>query len=425
MNALASYRRPLRWLLALAAWIVPALAQAGYFQWDVVTLPASSGASCGNGTPYRFFVNRTPFNRHLAIVYEGGGACWDQAACAGVGPLSAVNPNGIPSDYMQKFENQPKLGLVTPFSARIDPFQAAPTQSWNMVYLPYCTGDVHTGSALREYSDADPAHPRVQYHYGQANIRAAATWLRDNTGRPEKLLLTGFSAGSVGATANYGVMRETLQPTGRSQLLADSGLLFPAPRTGSPAVYPSLPLHETIRAAWKLDKPGGLLSTFASMAGYDPNNLGSITSAVAMRYPQDRFGFLMFQADGNFSAFSYAKFYPEFGTVPPGSPAFAALLNTKWRLDLENYLPSLASHANVGYHAAFFRPFNQSHCLTIIDWSGTGIEEDGIPSIAPFVDNILQRQAGPMRNYEDNNVADLTRPVSWVLTLLGFLGIAQ
>src|SRR5690606_14940600 len=32
-------------------------AHAAYFTWEMVELPASSGASCGNGTPYRFFVN--------------------------------------------------------------------------------------------------------------------------------------------------------------------------------------------------------------------------------------------------------------------------------------------------------------------------------------------------------------------------------
>lgn len=157
-------------LLALATpW-----AAAGYFQWDMVELPAASGAACGDGSPYRFFVNRTPLSKNLVAVFEGGGACWDQNACLGIGPLSAANPNGIPPDYMQHLNNMAAKGLVTPFSARTDPFQKVQTQSWNIVYLPYCTGDVHSGSRIAVYDDADPAHPRTQYHRGQANIRAAA-----------------------------------------------------------------------------------------------------------------------------------------------------------------------------------------------------------------------------------------------------------
>ena len=62
-------------------------AHAGFFRWEAVELPASSGASCGNGTPYRFFVNRTPFTSKTVVMFEGGGACWDQAACKG-GTLS-------------------------------------------------------------------------------------------------------------------------------------------------------------------------------------------------------------------------------------------------------------------------------------------------------------------------------------------------
>ena len=51
-----------RHLAALALAAAAPLAQAGYFQWEMVELPPESGAACGNGSPYRFFVNRTPFS---------------------------------------------------------------------------------------------------------------------------------------------------------------------------------------------------------------------------------------------------------------------------------------------------------------------------------------------------------------------------
>ena len=47
-----------------ACWLVLAWAgqaHASYFLWETVELPVSSASACGNGTPYRFFVNRTPF----------------------------------------------------------------------------------------------------------------------------------------------------------------------------------------------------------------------------------------------------------------------------------------------------------------------------------------------------------------------------
>ncbi|MED5618283.1 pectin acetylesterase-family hydrolase [Ideonella sp. BN130291] len=412
-------RSLLRTLGSLTLALAAPLASAGLQQWDMVELPVDSGAACGNGTPYRFFVNRAAASNNTVIVYEGGGACWDQKACMGQGPLSAANPDGIPPDYMQHLTNMAANGLVTPFSARTDPFQAVQTQSWNIVYLPYCTGDVHSGNKITVYSDADPAHPRVEYHRGQVNVRGAAQWLRQNLGQPEKLLLTGFSAGGVGSTVTYALMRDTLQPTGKVSLLADSGPLMPAPRSGTPEQYPSLPLHEKIRSAWGLDEPEGLVTQFGGMPGFDVNNLGSVSGALAQRYPQDRFGYMVFQADGNFSAFSYAKFYDDIANAPDAR-AYRQALYGRWTPDINRWMAELQQYGNVSYHVPFFRNFNQSHCLTIIDFSGTGIEDAGVESLAPFVDNTLDR--GPvMRHAEADHVSDFFQPLSTAIRLFKLL----
>lgn len=398
-----------RTLSTLALLLAAPLVQAGYFQWEMVELPPESGAACGDGSPYRFFVNRTPLSRDVAVSYEGGGACWDQKACLGEGRLGAANPNGIPPDYMQSANVA--FGLVTPFTARNDPAQTVQTQSWNLVFLPYCTGDVHSGSKVAVYADAYPETPRVEYHRGQANVSAAAAWLRANLGRPEKMLLTGFSAGGVGSTTTYALMRNTLQPTGKATLLADSGPLMTAPRNGSPAQYPSLPLHTTIRDAWGLDLPDGLITRFGSLlTGFDPNNLGSVNGALALTYPADRFGFMVFTRDMNFSAFSYEKFYPDIANAPTPA-AYRDALFSRWWPDLAQWAAGLDGHANVGYYVPYFRNVNDSHCTTIIDFSGTGIEAFGIASVGAFVDNALDR-GPPIRVVEPENTADFTQVLS-------------
>lgn len=397
---------------------VPA-ALAGYFQWQMVELPASSGASCGNGTPYRFFVNRTPLSKDLVMVYEGGGACWDQNACSGIGPLSAANPDGIPPDYLQQL-NTAAYGLVTPFSSRNSPFQAVSTQRWNIVYLPYCTGDVHSGNKVTVYADANPAQPRTQYHRGQANIRGAAEWLRQNLGQPRDLLLTGFSAGGVGSTTTYPIVRDTLAPTGRASLIADSGVLMQAPRGASDVQYPSIRLHETIRPAWGLDAPGGLVSTVApTLPGFDDGNLGSFNGALARRYPNDRFTYLNFQEDMNFSSFSYAKFYEDIANAPDERTKRQLTL-ARWQPDLARHAEDLRPLANVSFHTAWFRNFNQSHCLTIIDFSGTGIEAAGLADIGVVVEGTLAR-APQVQAVEARNPADYTQPLSVAIRLFKWL----
>lgn len=397
---------------ALALASAAPLALAGYFRWEMVELPPESGAACGNGSPYRFFVNRTPFSHDLAITYEGGGACWDQKACLGEGKLGAWNPNGIPPDYMSSANVA--YGLVTPFTARNDPAQQVQTQSWNLVFLPYCTGDVHSGSKLVVYDDAYPDTPRVQYHRGQANISAAAAWLRAHLGQPGKLLLTGYSAGGVGSTVTYALMRNALVPTGDSTLLADSGPLVPAPRGSSSDDYPSLPLHETIRTAWGLDEPDGLVTRFGGLlVGFDPDDFGSVNGALARTYPADRFGFMVFSRDTNFSAFSYEKFYPDISGAP-NPRAWREAVFSRWWPDLARWSAELAGYDNVSFHQPYFRNVNDSHCLTIIDFSGTGIESAGVDSLASFVDAALDRGA-IMRNVEPENRDDFTQELSpWV-----------
>jgi len=274
---------------------------------------------------------------------------------------------------------------------------------------------VHSGNKVTVYSDSDPYHPRVQYHRGQVNIAAAAQWLRQNMGRPEQLLLTGFSAGGVGSTVTYALVRDTLQPTGKVSLLADSGPLMPAARGGTPEQFPSLPLHERIRSAWGLDEPTGLITQFGSMPGFDVNNLGTVSGALAQRYPQDRFGYMVFQADGNFSAFSYAKFYDDL-IHAPDERAYRQALYSRWVPDVTRWMAELEQYDNVSYHVPFFRNFNDSHCLTIVDFSGTGIEDAGVESLAPFVDNTLDR--GPvMRHAEADHVSDFFQPLSGAIRL--------
>ena len=409
-----------RWTTALVgvfAALLAVPAQAGWFQWDMVELPAASGAACGDGSPYRFFVNRTPLSSDLVIVFEGGGACWDQRACEGQGRLAAANPNGIPPDYMQSASTA--FGLVTPFNARNSP-EPVRTQGWNMVFLPYCTGDTHTGSRVAVYDDADPAQPRVQFHRGQANVAAAAQWLRDNLGAPAQLLLTGYSAGGVGSTANYALVRDALEPTGPVSLLADSGPLVPAPSSGGAEAYPALPLHETIRQAWGLDEPEGLVTRFGQrLVGFDADDLGSVNRALALTFPNDRFGFAVFTRDTNFSAFSYEKFYDDIAQAP-NPAAYRQALFSRWWPDLDRWAADLEPLGNVGYHVPYFRNFNDSHCLTIIDFSGTGIEAAGVPSLASFVDQLLDGGM-PSKLVEPANTADFTQPLSPFMRLIKLL----
>ncbi|OGA81705.1 MAG: hypothetical protein A2711_05085 [Burkholderiales bacterium RIFCSPHIGHO2_01_FULL_63_240] len=403
---------------ATAASLVCAAAHAGYLQWETVELPASSGASCGNGTPYRFFVNRTPFTSKTVVMFEGGGACWDQGACKGGTLLDAVNPDGIPTNYMTDWNRQAHLGLVTPFTMRLHPLQSVQTQSWNIVYLTYCTGDVHTGNKVAVYDNVDPANPMAYHHRGMVNAKAVAAWMAKNLKQPDKLFLTGFSAGGVGSAALYPAFREALKPKQMS-LLADSGPLFSVPRDATPEQAPSVLLHNKIRTVWGLDGANGLVTELITKypgAG-SADNLGSITAGLGKIFPNDRIGYANFQEDTNFSAFSYQKFYPEIANAPDNETRLK-LLNQKWRQEITPWVAQMETQPNIGYYIPNKRELNGSHCLTIVTFGGTSIVEAGLKDVGRFVDNLIDGKGTPMRAFEKNPTSQRVLISDWFADLI-------
>jgi hypothetical protein len=412
------------WLAGLVL-SLPLFAQAAveYYKWTPVTLPAESGASCGNGTPARVFVNRTPMTTKTLVYFEGGGACWNQNGCLGKGKLTetASNPNGVPENYFSQL-NLAAFGASTPLITRTPLLGSIYTQKWNIVYVPYCTGDVHTGASVQTYADADPAKPTVYYHRGYKNAKALGQWMAANMPRPEHLLVSGSSAGGVGATANYGILRLALNPR-KSALAADSGPLFPAPQTGTAAQYPSLPLQNRVRGLWGVDRADGVateLITQYPQAG-DVSDLSTLNSGLPKVFPNDRFGYMVFQQDGIFSAFSYSSFYPEIAAL--GGKAKDDAINVLWRKDLANWKAQLdKTPSNTGYYFPLWRPFLKAHTLAILDFTGTGIEEAGIKNVGAFYENLIDEGKPVIRAQEQDQAGDYKRilsvnPVQWLVAL--------
>jgi hypothetical protein len=76
-------------------------------------------------------------------------------------------------------------------------------------------------------------------------------------------------------------------------MLDDSGPVFPS--TGY-----SKPMHEKIRSAWNVDSIGGELPS-----GFTLDDMGSINTAIADTFPDDRLATTYFRRDKDFSLYSY------------------------------------------------------------------------------------------------------------------------
>ncbi|TIH08139.1 pectin acetylesterase-family hydrolase [Pseudomonas leptonychotis] len=377
-----------------------------YYAWQTVQMAPQTGAVCGNGSPYKFFVNRVPNTRNTIIYLEGGGACWDYASCTGQsGIRGARNPDGIPNDYMSLLN--PGSSLVSPFVVRLHPWTRVKTQNWNMIYVPYCTGDIYSGDKVAVYEDPQSQQaPLVWHHNGLRNMRAVVGWLKDNLPRPTQMLTTGCSAGGAGSLTNYAPTRQDIAPT-RSFLINDSGPVFSAVSGGGNEAYPSLPLQGFIRNAWGLDA-GPLPYLQSRLPGLNLNNLGSLYPALSSNLAGDRMGHTHFWKDLNYSSYSYERFYPEIINAP-NQAAKEALIHAKWNVDTSRLRNELANLPNVGGYFPQYRAVNESHCTSIIEFANADIQEQNL-QLDDFVNNVMNGSGPVLDASEQSDTADRNKP---------------
>jgi hypothetical protein len=156
--------------------------------------------TCMNGTPYHYFVKRGSVNK-LVYYYQGGGACWDQVTCSlsfcdtSVNPAGPDNPNSASAGF---------LDLSNP---------ANPFRDWNIVFVPYCSCDLHYGDAAQDY----PLHVE---HRGYQNARVVEKWAREHFVEPDVIFVAGSSAGGFGAFYNA-PLHHAVWPASRFQVLGD------------------------------------------------------------------------------------------------------------------------------------------------------------------------------------------------------------
>jgi hypothetical protein len=140
---------------------------------------------CARGTPYAFFVHPGTVNR-LMVYFQGGGACWSAASCATGSPIfkDAIADIDNPANSAEGV-----LDLDNPDN---------PFKDWSFVFVPYCTGDLYWGDNTQTYTEGR-GEEIVIHHKGFVNTTAVVDWIQDNLEEPEKILVSGCSAGGYGS----------------------------------------------------------------------------------------------------------------------------------------------------------------------------------------------------------------------------------
>lgn len=160
---------------------------------ELHTVALGGQTLCSDGSPFSIYA-RKGTSDNLIIHFAGGGACWDSPTCAApITMLSLFDGDSrqLKSYYVpQIFKAIPKLitGLLN------HELTSNPFRDWNVVYIPYCTGDMHVGNTTNSYHE-DGKTLEV-HHNGRNNSLAALQWAFNNFKNPGKILVSGESAGA-------------------------------------------------------------------------------------------------------------------------------------------------------------------------------------------------------------------------------------
>jgi hypothetical protein len=161
--------------------------------------------TCVDDDPYMFFAKKGTTNNVL-MYYQGGGACWNDASCNVLGTCDRVSD---PSD-------NPAL-TSTGFANYNDP--ANPFFGWNVVFVSYCSCDIHWGEKTATNPPGQPSR-----HYGRVNAMVAEKFAREHFLDPENVYVTGSSAGSYGAIMNSYWLMKDLWPNAQFAVMGDAGV---------------------------------------------------------------------------------------------------------------------------------------------------------------------------------------------------------
>jgi hypothetical protein len=273
---------------------------------------------CLRGTSFSFWARQADPAR-LLIYFQGGGACWDFGTCS---PGS-----GIVKEFVAASDHPRFLRGIFDDDHPDNPFAG-----WSMIFVPYCSGDLHWGNHPQTYDSG--RHRLEVQHRGFANSAAALDWAEARFHTAEAVFVAGCSAGSVGSAAQAPYVIERFGPASFAQLGDSFSFVHPRPGELPPGFHD----HDNLP---------GWIPALQAMPPED-FNLTDYYAAVAGHYSQHTFAQFNFYADR-----VQQQFFAGLGGPPGGFSAYLA-----------------ASLAEIEQRAANFRHFTapgSEHCVLQLD----------------------------------------------------------
>jgi hypothetical protein len=236
-------------------------------EWTWVPLP---GMKCADGSATGVAVNLTDKSDQVLVFFQGGGACWDGFTCYFLKTAAHIEGGYGAAHFQSELAQMASSFLFQ----RNNPDNPLRNVSW--IYVPYCTGDLHTGDRVATH---DFFGPRVTHHVGSINAdivinHAAATRPKSNP-----VWVMGLSAGGYGVGFNVAKARERWSCS-NIRGLADC----------SPLVPIEWQRYGTMQTQWSMNFPAACTNC--------NTNLGTMPAALRTEAkPGDRYGLLAYTRD--------------------------------------------------------------------------------------------------------------------------------
>ncbi len=162
---------------------------------------------CADGSEFSFWV-RDADPEKVVLFFQGGGACFSAESCSFTDGNYKVT-TGVSDDPSNGTGVWDLADVRNPFA------------DYSIVFVPYCTGDVHLGDATTEYAPG-----LTVQHKGNVNATAALDHLVTTFPAARALVVTGESAGSIPSPFYAGLLADRL-PDARITVLADGSGAYP------------------------------------------------------------------------------------------------------------------------------------------------------------------------------------------------------
>lgn len=147
-----------------------------------------AGTVCADGTPYHGCL-RLGCENKLMIAFSGGGVS--------VNEYTAARPQRLDADENSEmfYSERARFGDLILSRGVYGRSRKNSFRDWNVLFVPYASGDFHCGTADFPYTGID-GKPHVLHHHGYINFHALLDVAKRYVGHPDQIIVTGFSAGA-------------------------------------------------------------------------------------------------------------------------------------------------------------------------------------------------------------------------------------